>query len=70
MEHQFSDTHRGETLPHRQKPLPVPFCPPQIPQELAWCQTWALVLSGWQLMASSIAWQCKALKLLIEPQKE
>jgi len=33
------------------KPVPVPFCPPQIACGLAWLQTWASKRLGWQLTA-------------------
>jgi hypothetical protein len=28
-------------LSTRRKPAPVPFCPPQIPHDMTWAQTWA-----------------------------
>jgi hypothetical protein len=39
----------------RRKPVPVPLCPPQIPHDLTWAQTWAAVVGSQRLTASAMA---------------
>jgi hypothetical protein len=39
----------------RRKPAPVPLCPPQIPHDLTWSQTWAAVVGSRRLTAWAMA---------------
>jgi hypothetical protein len=39
----------GKTRELREKPVPVPLCPPQIPHGLIWTWTWASTVRGRQL---------------------
>jgi hypothetical protein len=39
-------TGRGNRSTWR-KPAPVPLCPPQIPYDLTWAQTWAAAVGSW-----------------------
>jgi hypothetical protein len=41
----------GKTEEHREKPVPVPRCPPQIPHGLTHVWTQASTVRGWQLTA-------------------
>jgi len=34
-----------------ENPVPVSFCPPQVPNRLAWDRTWAPAVSGRRLLA-------------------
>jgi hypothetical protein len=40
----------------REKPVPVPLYPPQIPHGLPWAWTWASVVRSWRLTAWTLAW--------------
>jgi hypothetical protein len=45
----------GKTEDLREKPVPVPLCPPQIPHGLAWVWTWASGVRGWWLTVRAMA---------------
>jgi hypothetical protein len=48
MEHWWSDMD-GKIEVLKEKPVPVPLCPPQIPYWLAWNQTSTFVMGNWWL---------------------
>jgi hypothetical protein len=50
----WNDWH-GKTKELREKPVPVPLCPPQIQYELTQAQTWASAVRGQQLPAWAMA---------------
>jgi hypothetical protein len=45
----------GKPYYSREKPVPVPLYPPQIPHRLTWARTWASAVEGRQLTASAMA---------------
>jgi len=63
IEHWLNDTDRGNWRTGRktgkkvvvEEPVPLPLCPPQISPVLAWDQTRASKLTGWQPITSLMA---------------
>jgi hypothetical protein len=45
----WNETYRWKNKVLREKHLPLPLCPLPIPLELAWFQTWAYTVRGWQI---------------------
>jgi hypothetical protein len=52
---QWNDMERGKTEEFRQKPVPVPLCPLQIPHWLTRAQTRSSIVRGWWLTAWAMA---------------
>jgi hypothetical protein len=48
MEHWWSDID-GKIEVLKEKPVPVPLCPPQIQYQLDWNQTSTFVVGSWRL---------------------
>jgi hypothetical protein len=54
VEHQGNKNRQGKTEVLREKPVPVPLCPPQIPHGLTQDQSPASEVGGWKLTTSAI----------------
>jgi hypothetical protein len=55
MEHRWNEIDRGKPKYSGKKPVPVPLCPPQIPQGLTWDRTPASAVRGRRLTAWAMA---------------
>jgi hypothetical protein len=49
--HRWNEIERGKPKYAREKPVPVPLCPPQIPHGLTRDRTWASAVGGLWLTA-------------------
>jgi hypothetical protein len=55
MEHRWNETDRGKPKNSGQKPVPVPLCPPQIPDELTRDRIRASAVGSRRLTPSAMA---------------
>jgi hypothetical protein len=56
MDHRWNEIDRGKPKYSGEKPVPVPFCPPQIPHGPTRDRTRASAVGGRRLIATAMAW--------------